>query len=209
MSERIKLNMKQSNFFVKIKNPAADTEAPESNEDFVQKQLQTQFQLGYNKGYEAATDELEKTYSEKLLSRLKDIHNVAAALEHKILEHEEYYESVIIQLSLMVAEKIIKREITDKTIIDEVMKESLKKIIGANNVIVKINPSDLSEMSSEAGQLMNDSAFTKIKFEPDDRIEQGGCFIESEIGNVDARISSQINELKKNLDAVSFHGTKE
>jgi flagellar biosynthesis/type III secretory pathway protein FliH len=46
---------------------------------------------------------------------------------------------------------------------------------------------------------MKDS-FSKIKFEQDDRIELGGCFIESEIGNADGRISSQLNELKRKLE---------
>jgi len=204
MSETIKLNLKKSNLNVKIKDQVLESEENESTEDFFQKQLQAQFQLGLSKGYEAAMDELEKSYSEKLLTRLKEIHNIALALEHKINEYDEHYESVIIQLSLLIAEKIIKREVTRKTIIDDVVKESLKKIIGANNVIVKLNPMDYAEIPSEAKQLMNDSAFTKIKFEPDERIEQGGCLIESEIGNVDARISSQINELKKSLDTVVY-----
>ncbi len=40
----------------------------------------------------------------------------------------------------------------------------------------------------------------QIKFEKDERIEQGGCFIESEIGNADGRISSQLNELKRKFE---------
>jgi flagellar biosynthesis/type III secretory pathway protein FliH len=47
---------------------------------------------------------------------------------------------------------------------------------------------------------MKDS-FSKIKFEKDDRIELGGCFVESEIGNADGRISSQLNELKRKLES--------
>ncbi|MBZ0199159.1 MAG: hypothetical protein K8H86_04775 [Ignavibacteriaceae bacterium] len=39
-----------------------------------------------------------------------------------------------------------------------------------------------------------------MKFEPDDTLDMGGCFIETEIGNVDARLSTQINEIKKQLE---------
>jgi flagellar biosynthesis/type III secretory pathway protein FliH len=41
-----------------------------------------------------------------------------------------------------------------------------------------------------------------IKFEIDDNIEIGGCLIETEIGNLDARISSQLNEISKALENV-------
>jgi flagellar assembly protein FliH len=43
---------------------------------------------------------------------------------------------------------------------------------------------------------MENNSYSNLKFESDDRIDVGGCFVESEIGNVDARISSQLNELK-------------
>ena len=31
-------------------------------------------------------------------------------------------------------------------------------------------------------------------------IEKGGCFVETELGNIDARISSQLNEIIKQLE---------
>ena len=43
-------------------------------------------------------------------------------------------------------------------------------------------------------------SFSKIKFESDERIETGGCFIETEIGNVDGRIVPQLKELKKQFE---------
>ena len=46
-----------------------------------------------------------------------------------------------------------------------------------------------------------DDSFARIKFEPDERIDKGGCFVETEIGNVDARISTQLNELKRQFDS--------
>ena len=175
MSEKIKLKLKpdsvKNGLGVKVKDISSEEMEAERAEDFYQTQLQKQFELGYSKGYDSAIDELEKSYSEKLLARLKDVHGIATSLEQSIMDHEEYYESILLQLSLIIAEKIIKREVAQKTIIDDVVRESLKRIIGANNVVVKLNPLDLSELSSESKELMNDSAFNKIKFEADERIE--------------------------------------
>jgi flagellar assembly protein FliH len=48
--------------------------------------------------------------------------------------------------------------------------------------------------------LIHGSSFNKIKIEPDACIEQGGCLIETEIGSVDARISTQLSEMQKQLE---------
>jgi len=73
----------------------------------------------------------------------------------------------------------------------------MKKILGANNVIIKLNEKDLNNLNSESRSLLNDATYSKIKFEADDTIETGGCLIETDIGNVDARIGTQLKELKK------------
>jgi len=81
------------------------------------------------------------------------------------------------------------------------LKDAIKKVIGANNVIVKLNPDDFKTLDSTSDEPFSINSFDKIKFEQDDRIEPGGCFIETEIGSVDARISSQCNEIRKQLEA--------
>ena len=76
--------------------------------------------------------------------------------------------------------------------------ESLRKILGANNVIVKLHPEDYRQIiSGNNRDNFFDESFSKMKFESDDRIEKGGCIVETEIGNVDGRVSSRLNELKR------------
>jgi len=209
MSEKVKISIKKARVSLKVQEDLPVEEIEEKIDDSFQKQLQAQYQLGVSKGQQAAAEELEKAYAEKLYARIKDIHTIASILEQKIQDQENYFESIVVQLAMILSEKIIRREIVQKSITGEVMKESLRKIIGANNVKVKLNPDDFTDLQKEANILLNDSAFTKIKFEPDERIEQGGCFVESEIGNVDARLSSQLAELKKSIDVVLSTDVKE
>jgi flagellar assembly protein FliH len=209
MSETVKITLKKARVSLKVQDEAPVEETEVKVDDSFQKQLQAQYQLGVSKGYQVATEELEKAYTEKLYARIKDIHTIASILEQKIQDQENYFESIVVQLAVILAEKVIRREIDQKSITGDIMKESLRKVIGANNVKVKLNPKDYTDLQDEANVLLNDSAFTKIKFEADERIEQGGCFVESEIGNVDARLSTQLTELKKNIDTVLSPDIKE
>ena len=95
----------------------------------------------------------------------------------------------------------MKREIDKESIIREVLDESLRKVLGANEIIVRLNSNDYESIIVEGKSFQMKDSFSKIKFEKDDRIELGGCFIESEIGNADGRISSQLNELKRKLES--------
>ena len=72
--------------------------------------------------------------------------------------------------------------------------------MGANEIRLKLNPADIEELNETTKNLIHSGSFNKIKIEPDERIELGGCLIETEIGNVDSRISTQLNEMQRQLE---------
>ena len=127
------------------------------------------------------------------------MNNLYYEFEKKLIVQEQDYDKIVLQVSFLIAESILKKELEKDSIIFEVLKEAISKIVGANEVVVKLNPSDY-EMLNEAHQKIYSETFKKIKYEATEGIERGGCLIESEIGNVDARMSSRINELKKHLE---------
>ncbi|SRR5690606_5961769 len=204
MSEKIRLNLKKPGFLVKVNENSSGSLEIEKEEDSLRIQLQKQFENGFNKGYSTAQKELQQTFDEKLQRKYTDIQNICELLDDTISIYEKNYEQLIINMALLFAEKIVRREIEERTIINEVIKDALKKIIGAENVIVKLHPDDYAYVISEKENFHQDGRMQKLRFESDEKIEPGGCLVESEIGNVDARINSQINELKKIIDVVLY-----
>ncbi len=203
MSEIIKLNMKKTKLNVSLKNPfEANNFETEKEEDYFQNQLKQHYEHGFSEGQKAALEKLEKEYSAKLLRKFEDVEAVIRGIDGKMEEYSGSFEKIVVELALTIAEKIVRKEILQGPMIGEVLHDSLRRVIGANRVIVKINPIDLQILNSESEGLFNDDTFSKIKFEPDEKIEQGGCLVETEIGSVDARVSSQFNEVKKNLEAI-------
>ena len=97
----------------------------------------------------------------------------------------------------MVAEKIVSDHLINKSIINETIRKATNKILGADEIIIKINPVDYELLNSGNNISSIDKTNTKVKFEISDKISPGGCLIESEIGNVDARIASQFEEMMR------------
>jgi flagellar assembly protein FliH len=172
-----------------------------SDKEILLQQLEEKYKSGFNDGHSKAKSELEEDFNLKLAEKYEELNNVITLFNENIKAYDKDFEKVIVRLALAISEKIIKREIDEKSGAIEALRDSLRKIVGANSVVVKLNPADYQNVVTENKKLIADDAFSKINFEIDERIEKGGCLIESDIGNVDARISTQLNELKKLFEA--------
>ncbi|MDP1994753.1 MAG: FliH/SctL family protein [Ignavibacteria bacterium] len=206
MSDVLQLNVKPKKLNFKIKNASFEefTALP-NHENTLEKQLMQKYETGVADGRNEMKKELEQNYQRKLFEQKKMRQGVVVAVDEKIVEYELQFEAMVLNLAFLVSEKIIQREIETKTIIDETLKFALKKVLGANKVIVKLNQKDLQHLKNNAEGIFNDDIFSKITFESDERIEAGGCLVETEIGNVESRINSQLAELKKQLELYLFN----
>ena len=199
MSDVIKLSAKAAKPSVKISgfgNSAISVVESESHE----RRLEDYYQKGFKEGQEKARRDLEQSYMDKLARKYEELYNIFQQYDENLIEYERTFEEIAIETAYELAKKILQHEIKDKSIINENVRLAINKIIGANEIKLKLNPADLDHINDLNKNILNASSFSKIKIEADERIEEGGCLIETEIGNVDARISTQLNELKKQLE---------
>lgn len=205
MSDVVKLNLRSG--AVKIKfNSEFDIETehqeePRREEDYIQLQMQNYYEKGYAEGQRVTALELEKEFTEKLVEKTEEFNGILSAIEANLSEYDQAFDKIVIDVAVAIAEKIVRHEISKETIITPTLQESVKKILGANEVLIKINPRDYAVLHSGSQNILLEESFSKIKFEQDEKIEPGGCIVETEIGNVDSRINTQISETKKYLEA--------
>ncbi|MHB8854404.1 MAG: FliH/SctL family protein [Ignavibacteriaceae bacterium] len=207
MSDIIKLNVKSKKINVTLRNKSgSDQIKQESSEGFLQSQFLQYYEKGFDEGQKSVAAQLEKDFFEKLNKKYQDLGNIIAEFDRLADEYGQSFEKLVMNLSLVIAEKIIKREISQDSSIENVLSDAIKRVIGSNKILVKLNPTDLRNLNEESKNLISGESYSKINFEPDERIEAGGCLIETEIGNVDARISNQLSELKKQLESIFIPG---
>lgn len=199
MSDIIKLSSKKNNNSIKVAK-IGNTSFKDEEGDLLKKQLEDYYKLGFNDGQEKTRRELEQDFTSKLFRKYEEVYNILTQYDEHLIEMEKGFEYLVIETAYELARKIVGREVERENIINENVRQAINKIVGANNVKLKLNPKDLEELTEASKNLIHSSSFTKIKIEPDERIERGGCFIETEIGNVDARITTQLNELRKKLE---------
>jgi flagellar assembly protein FliH len=106
---------------------------------------------------------------------------------------------------LLISRKVIKvlSENQRGVVIDNV-KEALRKVKDRGSVIIRVNIADLeltTEHTSEFISLVEGSKDLHVI--EDSTVDQGGCVIETDFGEIDARISSQLAELENRILEIS------
>ena len=198
MSRIIKIANTKNNTKLKLTDEDRKTpELEESKEDALKKKFEQEFQKGYEEAAKKLEGQFEAEYSEKLSEAAVKVNMLFTEVQKRMEEYEKSFGDIVLNLSTAISEKIVEREVKISSPLLENIREASQKIIGANYLLVKLNPSDKELLTNQENDLFTAGNFSKIKFETDERIEQGGFVIETDIGNIDGRISSQINELKK------------
>lgn len=157
------------------------------------------FTRGEKASYEKASSEYDqqiKDIQEKLVTVVRDVG------ESKKAFLKEAQRSVL-DIAMMVALKIINTEISlNPDIILSVIKKALSFIVDRQELVVRVSPDDLETVTQKKDFWTSiTERLDRVTVEPDNRIEKGGCIIESNTGVADARINVQLKEVLEVIDA--------
>ena len=143
-----------------------------------------------------------KAEVERLVSRTQTVLQRAQDKRAEILEETE---QEIINLVLLIARKVIKviSENQRNVIVSNVV-QALRKVKGRGNIIIRVNLADLKLSTEHIKDFINLVEGAKsVQIVEDSSIDEGGCVIETDFGEIDARIASQLAELETKILEVS------
>lgn len=209
MSDVIKLNIKTKNIRAVVSDSNDENEnfqeyteliEREKEESAHKQELEQEYKRGFEEGEQKTKAELEKIHSEELLTQAQDFYGIIKTFEEKIKNYENDFHRLVINVAGKISEKILSKELKNKSIIEKILNENLNKIIGANEIIIKLNPMDHQLLLKSSKEYLSSNNISKIRFETSESVSVGGCLIETEIGNLDARIESQVGEILKALE---------
>jgi flagellar assembly protein FliH len=106
-----------------------------------------------------------------------------------------YAEHEMVQLAIEIAKKIVRREVTvDQEIVISLARVALSRLHNRALAAVHLHPDDYQFALSHRERL---STSGTIKLVEDPAIGRGGCLIETDLGDVDARIEHQFSEIER------------
>jgi len=147
-------------------------------------------------------------YQEGLSNSQADIEEVRNAISSFLKAKQEVFEYIapdILEISVDIAKKIIKKEITqDPSIIIDNIIEIMKGLSKEETKItLRVNPSQVGLIKQEIPEItQNIGLEAKILVVPDETIFEGGCIVSTTNGVVDATIDTQLSIISEALKEI-------
>ena len=166
------------------------------------------YQRGFTDGWEKGMIEGENTWHAQAEKKIKPLLTSLQDALHQLnnLRKETYQEieKEVVELALAIARQVICQEITiDKEIVVCVAREALAKVEDPGRIKIKMSPSDLQFIKETRSQLSSMiENVDHVTFEAAENIQSGGCIIETDLGEIDARIEKQLQAVEESFRTV-------
>jgi flagellar assembly protein FliH len=171
------------------------------DEELVASFKQTGFEEGYQQGIAQAEEALRQEYSE-MLSEAQGILEQSYKLKQQIIQESEPF---LIELSTSIAEKVIGKQLTlNPEWVVELIQNVLSRRREKGIIALCVAPSQFAYIQDAREELLTSiDSQAELQIIPDSTVQDRGCVIRSSFGSIDARIDTQLKEIKSALQQLA------
>ncbi|MBP1735459.1 MAG: flagellar assembly protein [Deltaproteobacteria bacterium] len=153
-----------------------------STEEQARKIFEDAFVQGEKAGHEMGMKKVEQV--------VKRLNNYLAELEVFSDQIRKQAEAFSVELALTFAEAIVLRECSEKSdLVMGMAKRAFEICEDKCDIVIRVRRED--------AELLSQNAMSHIKIIPDDTLKEPGFIVETGFGDIDGRISTQLEELRK------------
>lgn len=164
--------------------------SPKEAEDTTERLLEERFEAGRQAGEQAAREQLAAELEAQSLQVERAIRESTETFAAWRKETEKQLAELITELSLEVAERIVREKIAQgDPIATAALTEALEKIQSLPIVDIRSHPEDLASL--QAIELPQRSA-GELNWIADESLERGSCIVRTECGDIDLTIRTQL-----------------
>lgn len=153
------------------------------------------YENGFRQGEKAGLETAEKKI-EAMMKRYAEAIREVGRIKPTLYAQAE---RDVVRLALEVAKKVVHREVqVDREIVQTLIKVALNHVAVKSAITIRLHPVDLEFVSRERKASMPaDESQREITLLADKSMERGGCLIETECGDIDARIEEEFREVER------------
>ncbi|OBZ16879.1 FliH/SctL family protein [Bacillus sp. FJAT-26390] len=168
---------------------------------------QSGYELGYAEGAANSEAELRQTWEQKL-AEASDVLKTAFQMREQIIQEAEPF---LVELSCAIAEKIIGQQLTlAPEMAIELIRKSLSRRREQGVITLCVAPGQLAFVQAAREELhFAIDSQAELQILPDSTVKDNGCVIRSSFGSIDARIDTQLAEIKRELIHLAHHSGEE
>jgi flagellar assembly protein FliH len=168
-------------------------EAKRQAEEILAEAKRNAYGEGREEGFKEGQEEVTR-----LVERLHAMLNAASDKRQELLNNTE---KQIVDLVLLISRKVVKViSESEKKVVNENVKQALEKVKGETEITIKVNTQDLNLTTRNKKQFIGAvESLEQVTIEEDNRVEPGGCVIETSFGDIDAHIQTQLDIIEERI----------
>lgn len=183
----------------------AEQQANEIRENAQAEGYRAGFEQGMVKADSISNEKGEKIAQERFQKEWSDtlplVRQVASELNARREEWLAQWETAAIRLSACIASKVVHQAVAFHPELCTVnAREALKLAAGKSKVSLRMHPEDLEVLGDRMNEITQALNWTgQLPVIPDTSVGRGGCVVQTEHGEVDARLDEQIERISREL----------
>ena len=152
------------------------------------KEAKGEYESEKEKGYRAGLTEGKINISQQMMDTVNRTVDYLASVEEKVID------------IVMTALRKIIGEMDDRELIRKVVSNALSVVRDQKEVTLRVSPKEVETVKKDLNTIIADfPAIGFIDVVGDQRMNPGGCILETEIGDVDASVDVQLEAIKRSL----------
>ncbi|CAN7467049.1 FliH/SctL family protein [Paenibacillus sp. LjRoot153] len=170
--------------------------------ELVNASKQAGYDDGYRQGVVQAESALRKEYDD-MLAEASSILEQSYKLKQQIIQESEPF---LIELSTSIAEKIIARQLSlEPGWVIEFIQKILARRREKGIITLCVAPSQFAYIQDAREELITSiDSQAELEIIPDSSVQDQGCVIRSSYGSIDARLDTQLKEIKSALQQLAL-----
>lgn len=174
----------------------------EQDEHLVEAVKSEAYQQGYQEGLAQAEQEMSRKLAEMMEEARQVLQDAYRAKEVIIQEAEPF----LVELSCDIAEKIVDKQLTvEPQFAMDLIRKNLARKREQGLISLCVSPAQFSFVNAAREELaMAVDSQAELQILPDSTVRDHGCVIRSSFGSIDARIDTQLAEIKKELIRIAL-----
>lgn len=154
-------------------------------------------QRGLQEGRQAGIEEAKKEFASELVR----IRSLAGNLQQALSSQFQGVEDVMVEIAFAAICKILGQTAFTQEGIRSLVRQASADMLRLERIVVRLHPADLAALRSSALLDSVLSNASQISWLADNGVQMGGCLLETERGDLDARLETQIARLREVLVA--------
>lgn len=150
------------------------------------------YEQGYSKGIEAAENEINQQLEVEMANQTSLYELFQDALDARLTGTEKMFQQIVLESIYKVFGDILQ----DKENVISVINNVIKKTRNSTILIIRVSTQDFESINLGHSSLIKDLNNPNIKIISDERVEMGGCIVETDVGTIDGRLETQLSHLK-------------